>query len=101
MKNKREEHLDLLFAAVRSNRPDTTRGEEHFETRLMARIRERRAERSPWYLMAWRCVPAFALLAAIVTVIGLSAVPSGSSDLFAAISSGQDEVLARSFISGE
>ena len=101
MKDEMDEKLDLLLAAARSERPDTARREEHFEIRLMARIRERRDSQVPWYLMAWRCIPVFALLAAILTVAGLTGIQSGSADLFASISSGQDEILARSFISGE
>lgn len=101
MRDEMDTKLDQLFAAARDNAPDASPLEEHFETRLMARIRERRAGRTPWYLMAWRCVPVFALLAAVLTVAVLTGIQNGSTDLFAAISSGQDEVLARSFISGE
>ncbi len=101
MRDEMDTKLDQLFAAARTEQPDTEHLEEHFETRLMARIRERRDIRTPWYLMAWRCVPIFALLAAIIAVVGLTGIQNGSADLFAVISSGQDEVLARSFISGE
>jgi len=101
MRDEMDTKLDQLFAAVRSEQPDMARLEEHFETRLMARISERRDDRTPWYLMAWRFVPVFALLAAIMTVVGLTGIQNSSPDLFATISSGQDEILAKSFISGE
>jgi hypothetical protein len=101
MRDDMETRLDHLFAAAREERPEPEEAERFFEARLMARIRERREARQPWYLMAWRCVPAFALLAAILTVLSLSSARSGSTDLFAAISSGQDDYVARSFISGE
>jgi hypothetical protein len=101
MRDDMDTRVDQLFAAARSDRPDTTAAEEFFEVRVMARIREQREVRQPWYLMAWRCVPAFALLAAVLTIFSLSSAHTGSTDLFATISSGQDDLVARSFISGE
>lgn len=101
MRDKSEEKLERLFAASREEKPDTARQEACFETRLLARIREQRESRAPWYLMAWRCVPAFALVAVIVATLSITYGSTASSDLFAAISSGQEEYLAKSFMSGE
>lgn len=101
MRDNTDEKLECLFAAVRGEKPDIERQAECFETRVLARIRERQEKNIPWYLLAWRCVPAFALIAAILTIFSISYVPSGSSELFASISTGQEEYLAKSFMSGE
>ena len=55
--------LDALFAAARQQRPDTSRAEYGFETRLMARLRERRQPDaiSLWSVMSWRLAPFFAV----------------------------------------
>jgi hypothetical protein len=55
--------LDALFAAARGQRPDTSRAEYGFETRLMARLRERRQPDaiSLWSVMSWRLAPFFAV----------------------------------------
>ena len=42
MKDERDEQLDNLFRTARTIKPDTAVVEEHFETRLMASIEERR-----------------------------------------------------------
>jgi hypothetical protein len=101
MRDDAEEKLERLFAAARSERSDTESAEKFFETRLMARLRECREKRRPWYELAWRSVPAFAMLAVILTVCSITIGRSLSTDLFAAISSGQEEYLAKSFMSGE
>jgi hypothetical protein len=101
MRDDAEEKLVRLFAAARSDRGSTESAEEFFETRLMALLRERRETRSPWYEQAWRCVPAFALVTALFIVCSITIGQPVSSDLFAAITSGQDEYLAKSFMSGE
>lgn len=101
MRDNGEERLERLFAAARSERPDTAAAEERFETRLMARIREQREQRVPWYLLAWRCVPVCAAVAALLAVVSLSLGQGDTGDLFAAISGGQEEYLAKSFLAGE
>jgi hypothetical protein len=54
--------LDRLFARAREQRPDTSRAQYGFETRLMSRLRERRQPDpgSLWALVTWRMVPFFA-----------------------------------------
>lgn len=101
MRDESDLRLERLFHAARQERADTSGVEEYFEVRLMARIREQQEQRAPWYLLAWRCVPACAVAAALLAVLSLSLERSGSGDLFAAISSGQDEYLAKSFMAGE
>jgi hypothetical protein len=101
MKDDSDERLDRLFALARSEQPDTTAQQEHFETRLMARLRERQQMSAPWYLMAWRMIPAFAVIAVICAVCSVAFNPSSYSDPFAAISSGQEDLLAQSYLTGE
>jgi hypothetical protein len=56
--------LDRLFAAARARRPDTSRQEYAFETRLMSRLRAQRQEQgdtsSIWAMVSWRMIPFFA-----------------------------------------
>lgn len=100
MRDNTEDRLERLFAAARNERSDTE-AEEFFETRLMARIRERQGAPKPWYELAWRCVPALALITVMLAVCSITFDRSVSTDLFTAISSGQEEYLANSFMSGE
>jgi len=62
-----DEQLNELFRAARTSRPDTSRAEYGFETRLMAVLRERRMQPTSWAGVAWRLMPIFA---AIVLVAG-------------------------------
>lgn len=100
MNHNADERLDRLFAAARTVPVDTSALEEHFETRLMARLGERRREAIPWYAVMWRMVPLFAVLVAVIAVYG-NFGPSPSGDLFAAISSSQEEYLAQNILTGE
>jgi hypothetical protein len=54
--------LDGLFARARAQRPDTAVAEYAFETRLMARLREKRTPdpASVWATVSWRLSPIFA-----------------------------------------
>ena len=101
MSTDNDEKLDKLFAEARAWRPDTSAQEMNFETRLMARIRERQEAGTPWYALVWRMIPAFAVVATIIAVCTASFKPADSQDLFAAITSGQDDYMARSFLTGE
>ena len=101
MSDNGEERLDRLFAAARNSRMDTSALEEHFETRLMARLRERRREGIPWYALMWRMVPGFAVVVVLIAVYSASYRPTSSDDLFAAISSSQEEYLTQNVLTGE
>lgn len=101
MNDRLDKRLDRLFEASRAEPVDTTAQEEHFETRLMARISELRTPSLPWYALAWRMVPAFALVAAAITIGALTYTPRGSNDMFAALSDEQEELYASSFLTGE
>ncbi|MCE0499523.1 MAG: hypothetical protein LV481_16410 [Methylacidiphilales bacterium] len=61
--------LDALFARARAQRPDTSAAEYAFETRLMARLREKRRPdpESIWASVSWKLSPIFA-----ACVIGLA-----------------------------
>jgi hypothetical protein len=63
-----DEQLNQLFQAARGSRPDTSRAEYGFETRLLAAIRELRKQPTPWASLTWRLMPVFA---AIVVVTGV------------------------------
>ncbi len=60
--------LDQLFAEARSRPLDTASIEYALETRVLARIRERRAGRSSWMGLSWKLIPFFA---AIVVLAGV------------------------------
>lgn len=96
-----DEGLDRLFAAARSDAVDTSTLEEHFETRLMAIIAERREQRAPWFMAVWRMIPVFAVLTVLIAVCSITFTETQSDDLFAAITSGQDEVISSSVLEGE
>jgi hypothetical protein len=72
--------LDALFAAARQQRPDTSRAEHGFETRLMARLRERHQPDTISLLsvMSWRLAPFFA--ACVVALALWQANVSSDSD---------------------
>lgn len=101
MENESDKLLDRLFSAVRADKSEACPQEEHFETRLMARIRERRAAHQPWYLLAWRMLPAYAGLVAVIAVCSVTFDPDGSADLFTALTGGQDDVVSISYLAGE
>lgn len=101
MRTNEDDKLDRLFAAARSERIDTTAAEEYFETRLLARIREERDVRVPWYALAWRSIPAFVMVTVVLAVGSITYDRSTSTDLFASISSGQEESLTKSILSEE
>jgi type IV secretory pathway component VirB8 len=100
MKDKADMRLERLFAIAREERIDTNSAEEYFETRLLARVRELR-EAPPWYAVAWRMVPLFTVLAAVMAISAISFNPSRKSDMFAAITSSQEMTLAGSYLAGE
>ena len=101
MRDDLDDKLETLFAAARSESIDTERAEDFFEARLMARIREQREVRRPWYELVWRYVPAFSMVTVVLVVCSITIGWSAPTDLFAAISSTQEESLSKSFMSGE
>jgi hypothetical protein len=60
--------LDALFAQARERRPDTSKAEYAFETRLLARLREERETSSIWAMVSWRLIPFFAACVVALTL---------------------------------
>jgi hypothetical protein len=94
-------NLDTLFAVVRKDSVDTSTMEEHFETRLMAKIAELRERPTAWFMSVWRMIPVFAVLTALIAVCSITFVETRPDDLFATITTGQEDLMARSFLPGE
>jgi hypothetical protein len=68
-----DEQLNKLFQAARA-KPDTSRVEYGFETRLLARLR---TDETPWFALAWKLVPVF-----VAVVVSLGAWNyAGTTDL--------------------
>lgn len=101
MKDSMDERLDQLFVSARTEQVNLPDMNEYFETRLMARIKERHEIAEPWYAAAWQMLPAFAAVAVMIMVCTLTLNISKSADIFAAITSGQDETVGISYLSGE
>ena len=60
-----DEQLNQLFQAARGSRPDTSRAEYGFETRLVAALRENREQPTPWAAFTWRLMPVFATIVVV------------------------------------
>lgn len=101
MTDSADNRLERLLAAARSGGIDTAPLEEHFETRLMARIVERKSARMPWYQLAWRMIPGFAVATLIAAACSVIFNPARSSDLFAGITIGQEDTITISSLVGE
>ena len=100
MRDERDELLDELFRRARLSKPDTAHLEEHFETRLMAALAERKSERDVWTAWAWRLVPLFAVLVLVVGIGNYTIDPAGSGDPFSTFTSGDDDYQITSMIAG-
>ena len=101
MKDEQEQLLERLFRAARTVKPDSAKVEEHFETRLMARVAERRERGALWSACAWRFLPWLASLVIVVAVAGFLVEPAAkSSDLFSSFT-GDDEYQVTSLFFGE
>lgn len=101
MRDGKDQRLDELFKAARGERFDSAFLEEHFETRLMARISERRSRPAPWYAQAWRLVPAFFAVAATITIVTFSFTPRDSGDMFAVLANDQEDLVVSGYGIGE
>lgn len=74
------DNLDKLLQAARQAKPDTSRLEFGFETRLLARLRAERAAAAPWYALAWRLAPVFAAVVLAWGVWEFAAAPFATFD---------------------
>jgi hypothetical protein len=88
--------LDSLLATVRAHRPETSRLEYAFETRLLARLAEERS--SSVFAWAWRLCPYFALLA--LAAAFWSRTAASSAPLWAEATGGEEQTLV-TFMTGE
>jgi hypothetical protein len=96
-----DEQLKKLFQAAREVKPDTSRAEYGFETRLLARLRAEHEPSTPWHAVVWKLMPAFA---AIVLALGVwTAIEPGatSSDLQGALTGDHDDGTLVSYLTGE
>jgi hypothetical protein len=90
MAENKDRRLDQLFAAARTTPPDTSRAEEGFEGRVLARIRGRRRgkEAISFGAWSWRLSPLFAAAVLAVTVWTAATIPDpvagAGSDIAAA-----------------
>lgn len=98
MTDDSEKRLDALFAAARAQKPDTSRLEYGFETRLMARIRCGEKPQ-PWYTYAWRLSPVFAC---IVLALGIwTCCTPQDSDIQTIVTSTADESQILEYLTGK
>lgn len=90
--------LDRLFALARQASPDISGVERNFETRVMARIRERR---EPWYALAWRLAPVFLALTLLLAGWSLVYSPVHPADPVTTLASGTQEIALVDYLTGE
>jgi hypothetical protein len=86
-----DERLDKLFQAARRAKPDTSRAEYGFETRLLAALRSKQGKPLPWFAFAWKLMPVFAAVVLALGVWTIMETGSGSSDLQSAITGDQQD----------
>jgi hypothetical protein len=100
MKDERDEFLDGLFRKARLMKAETGGVEEHFETRLMAALEEKRSDQAVWSAWTWRLVPWLAIIVVIVGIGAFTVNPVQSNDLFATFTSGDDDYQITSMLAG-
>jgi hypothetical protein len=81
-------------------KPDTGALEEHFETRLMASLEEKRRDQSLWSVWTLRLVPLFAVMVIVVGIGNFSMGNGNSGDPFAAFTGADDDYQITSMIAG-
>ena len=96
-----DDHLNGLFKAARSVRPDTARTECGFETRLLARLRAEREQFVPWYGLAWRLVPAFAVIVVVAGLWMATAPGAGLADTRSAIADDEGDRTLVTYFTGD
>jgi hypothetical protein len=67
--NSRKGTLEKLFTDAKRFETDTSGLEDHFEHRLMARIRERKSPAWVWFSWQRRLTPVFLLLTIILGIV--------------------------------
>ncbi len=78
-----DDRLNELLRSAREVRPDPSRVEFGFETRLLAKLREERAAKADaaWFSWAWRLGPAFAAVTLALGVWTWFSPPEITSNL--------------------
>ena len=56
--DKHDERIDRLFAEARKSQPYESNLEYGFEARVLVKLREQRGAQKPFFLWAWRLIPA-------------------------------------------
>jgi hypothetical protein len=95
-----DDQLKKLFQAAREVKPDTSRAEYGFETRLLARLRAEHGPSTPWHAVVWKLMPVFATIVVALgvwTAIG----PGTTSDLQSALTGDHDDKTLVSYLTGE
>jgi hypothetical protein len=87
-----DEQLNQLFHATRRSRPNTSRAEYGFETRLLAALREDREQPTPWSVLVWRLMPVFAAIVVVTGVWSYSVQSETGTE--AALGTGGETALA-------
>ena len=94
-----DDQLNELLKKARSEPPDTSRAEYAFETRLMANIRALRQKELPWFAVALRLVPAFAMVVIFLGAATLTVAPTVyPSDWSAAVTGSLEEWVLFNYV---
>lgn len=93
-----DEQLNQLFQAARGLRPDTSRAEYGFETRLLAALRESREQPTSWAALIWGLMPVFAAIVVVTGVWSYSVQSQTGAE--AALGTGGETALA-SLVGGD
>ena len=93
-KDSTEDRLDRLFAEARKVPVDVSAVERGFETRFMARLKERLEQREPWYAWGWRLAPVFFAATVLLVVLSLYQDPGWVPDSAAIYSGTAHEQIA-------
>ena len=96
-----DEPLNGLFKAARRVKPDTSRAEYGFETRLVARLRAERERSAPWQAVAWRLMPAFAVIVVAAGLWMVAAPSSSRTDIRSAIADDEGERTLVTYFTGD
>jgi len=101
MHHQEDDKLDRLYRLARDVQTDTSLLEDHFEARLMARIRERRSEQAEWLSWTWRFARAFSILAVFLGIITLTLDSYRSQDTFTSLINNQEQQIMISCLAGD
>jgi len=99
--DRNDDELDRLFTAAREAKLYDPQREYGFESRVMATIRARREDQTPFLVWAWRLIPFFI---SIVVLLGIWARTSESpftTDLSAVAKIGNEDAMMTAFLTGE